>query len=594
MNKKSLLSLLVVPLLLAGCAGSKGPGERGEDVLTAEQKERYLATEVNDYTVENKKLADFKINLTEYPHKYTDTDVYPFLIYDKGTAGTEANEWKIYSVYAGEIATLTKPEGATTIVGFHTGTLNLLESSDGVKGLLYYATFEKDDQIISYNAVVDMFGNVIWKSAKPVSEESFANGGWLKPTDPVTGEVTYVVDLYIRDNVHNIISKHRVAYGENFRGLTAYTPTGTSTDLGTYKFTHKEVEYTVGMTAGREYYVSHVNKKEETETQYFQVPSNNVVAATLIGEYLLYQRQIEVNLHEEEYTYTTAEHAYKLVTERLNLVDLKTEEIEFPYYINSLSYQIFLDKDAKPTDPVVIPQYSVAKLTKIIDKHKEAYSERYVIDADLVLHDDLTALSTGLKKFGESHYYDPNNDVILDNNYNFVTGIGDYTIVNNGQYAKCMIVRKDGKYGAIDETGKVIVPVAYSTLDNASSGNLVIFTKGDSGHPDKVEVLYFNPYTLKAENRVLNSEKSYALANDYFYFERGVLNPDTAEYSDNYFYFYNTKIATYKYFTNEPLYKLPAIVSYNKNTLRYNVVTFETDEGELGVLSALSAKTYVK
>ena len=181
--------------------------------------------------------------------------------------------------------------------------------------------------------------------------------------------------------------------------------------------------------------------------------------------------------------------------------------------------------------------------------------------------------------------------MILDNNYNFVTGIGDYTIVNNGQYAKCMIVRKDGKYGAIDETGKVVVPVAYSTYDVAS-GNLVVFTKG-AGLYDKVEVLYFNPYTLKSENRVLDSEKSYAEGTKYFYLERGVLNPDTSEYSDNYFYFYNAKVATYKYFAAAPLYNTLSC-AYNKNTLRYNTARFTSAEGELVVLTVVSERTYVK
>ena len=596
--KKSLLTLLVVPLLLAGCAGSKKPGERGEDVLTAEQREKLLAEEMDNFTVEDKKLIDLKIDRTVYTHSYPASA--PFYIFDKDTTGTEANEWKIYSSIGGELATVTKPEGSTTTQAFtQVSTAYSTWFNGSLRGLNYYATFEKDEEVINYNVLIDMFGNVIWKSNKPYFEERVYQPYTSTETDPVTGEKIYIVTIMAKDTVNNTYSVTSVAYNENFRSLKPYQTSYNSSSYPVYSFTHKDVEYKVGDAGNGEYYVSHTNKDNEVEYKYFEVPQGANVRSFL-GEYLVYQRTNEVNVHEEEvYTYTAydgTDHitkAYKLITERLNLVDLEKEEIEeFPYLIEKTDYSIFLNEEALPTDPIAIPQYTVANLRPVVNKHLSREVKRYVIDAGLVLHDELTTLTDDVEKFGESHYYDHNNERILDANFNTVKGLERYNI--DTLYPKCAVVNEDGRYGVIDEEGNVIVKVTYPTISENNAANIIVFSRGSG---DNTEVLYFNPYTLKAENRVLDENKTYYQQDDNprFYLERGTLNEETSEYSDNIFYFLGKKVASYKHFndlTNPTFTEINS--TYNKNRLSYNTATFTTDENEFVILTVLSAKSLVK
>ena len=176
MNKKHLVTLLVLPLLLTSCGGDKepepNPGEKGEDVLTVEQRAELLSSEKAVHSYGTKYLEN---SAYEYDSVGGFTSVYdnaPFHIYKKEHS-SDMTEWTVVSDLVGRIGGMQRGNGYTVTnpVSAYKDSYSF-SGTDSIYYLMYTAYFESGGGLKNiYNVIKDQFGNTIYSSSKLTSEE---------------------------------------------------------------------------------------------------------------------------------------------------------------------------------------------------------------------------------------------------------------------------------------------------------------------------------------------------------------------------------------------------------------------------------------
>ena len=589
MKKKSLLTLLVLPLILSGCGGSEPekpkPGERGEDVLTAAQKERMLTLDgAQDYTLgvalASEKVVDSDRYLLEWYNEH-------FFIY-RHDGGTEhPTDWVIVSKEAGQIDVATKGYGYTgpdELEIENYGTIS--DGTTGIPFVYYYAHFESSSYKNTVNTVKDAFGNTIFNSNEEYDDFHFNSASLSKDADK-----NYILTVNYYDN--GITTSKRLVYGEGFKGLKAeeVDPYASLTKSQEYYFTVENVKYTVGLTNGKEYYVSH-SEGGEIVTKYY--PEQQQGNKVLVGQYLIYQDTDAVNVHEGDYDLVAYNQAMKINTYRLNLATGKTEKIEFPYIIQNFSHEDFVPEDLKENEGYDIPKYAVATLYAIENKQLNPVGRKYVLDADLVLHDELTAYETNYKKLGENHYLI--DKVIYDSNYKIVGDLSRFNIITT--YPKGILVQEtatgSNRYGFVGEDGKFVLEPQYLSANagyNPPVVNGYLKLRAATN-----EYVYFDPYGLKLITYTRDAEREYVYnsSNTEFFCLKGAQDKeDPLKYGDDEFYFINTKLATVKHFESSITW---SNYSYKQNdsTYLYRCAQFTDADGDIVRIAFVSSMVAIE
>ena len=204
-------------------------------------------------------------------------------------------------------------------------------------------------------------------------------------------------------------------------------------------------------------------KGEKVFSQAFPAGTQKFVADGI----LYYQEAAELPEDAAEFDYSSGLKKYSLFTHR---VELKTGEntlIEFPYLINN---------GASLKDESGIFNY-----IKLTCRHLESYKElspetrEIVFDAELKVLKDTTEYFIGdFVQLDENHFYNKQNKIIYDKDLKETLYIGSL----NPEYVaseNIFIGMDNGKYGAIDPDGKVVIPFKFAQIKKGIKTGKYVF-----------------------------------------------------------------------------------------------------------------------
>ena len=605
MNKKHLVTLLVLPLLLTSCGGGKepepNPGEKGEDVLTVEQRAEMLSNETVERTYGAKYLEH---SAYEFDEADGFTSVYesdPFHIYKKEHA-SDYTEWTVVSDLVGRIGGGQRGNGyvvtSPLVAAKHSYSFT---GAGSIYYLMYSAAYESGGGLKNiYNELVDQFGNTIYSSKKLTSQE-YVDSISPRVNTVVTDlnghtEKEYLLDVNIYNIEEDVATTKTLKYGADFRTLTVYQdstsifrPTGNLK----YVFTEDEVKYTIEQDPYG-FKISHTEKtkKEEKEVvNYFTIPAGADIRGAVIGHNYLYQRIKPLNDFDTEYNYAKNDGTlYQIHTYRVNLMTLETEEISFPYEITAISTNFFLKDqlDGKLPTEIITPKYAVASLNKIENKVNTGHTLRCVVDQNLALRDDLTTYDNGYIPFGKEHYRKVMNGdlLIYDKQLKLVGRVEGFTVDDTRSgYDYLSGKTFANKWGVVGEDGKFIIEPHYSSCLSVAYYNYLCFVDGN-------ERLIFHRDTLKSEVVVKDPERTYDNVSSetdpgYLYVERGYIPEGETEYTQDNLYLGAQKLVSFDHTASAYTRIYYYSYSYNNNSYRWHVYRFTTADGNQVTFSLL-------
>lgn len=573
MKKKSLLILLTLPLLVTACGtnedSSSQPGEwqRGEDVLTAAQKQKMFVSKTQGYQLDAKLVSEFEIDTTLYSLESETTD---FSIYRKGNSESNTTEWNIYSKVKGKVASAARGQGysGSTTLAKSTYTLNYGEGT--VIPLLYYhADFASASYTHSVNDLVDVFGNKLWSANKKYADEHITNVSAKTYNETVyrdnvdkTVYKRYAVEITSYNFKESKTNKKRVVYKDGFTDLGPYQEEGSGINkIQTFMFDIDNVQYSGAYAAsGLGINIAYKDKEGKNASHFVNTTG---LAGCLIGHNYIYQTDVVTDKHNADYTYADTTGLHVVKTYSIDLSTNKTVELAFPYKLVALSIDDFLPEHFPIVSQYTLPNLGVARLRKIQDKHLAPVEEKYVVDGDLILHDDLRVYNA-FKKLG-SHYI--NGKGLYDENFNYLGDIKGFSV--DTTYPKCLLVEREntGDYGVMDENGKLIVEAKYSNATKVDG--LIVLSEGE-------EVVYFDPYALKA---VIPNHGGSKINNTLFARVQGEPDEeDPTKFGNDKFYYLDKMLLEVEHFdslTNS--YKYTFV--QDGSTYKYLYVSFNNEDG---------------
>ncbi len=183
-------------------------------------------------------------------------------------------------------------------------------------------------------------------------------------------------------------------------------------------------------------------------------------ASFFVGDYLIYQNSVKLDENNNNYDFISETgERYSLETYRINYLNAKKEAITVNYLLETGENDIHSFRNAKG-----IYTYAYANLKTISDKKILSNTkETYIIDASGALHDNVTGINLGaFERLGGS-YYNTESKTIYDGNLNELSILTNMSPikVDNAEMIVCVV---EGKYGAVNQKGKVVLPFEYDYI----------------------------------------------------------------------------------------------------------------------------------
>lgn len=188
----------------------------------------------------------------------------------------------------------------------------------------------------------------------------------------------------------------------------------------------------------------------------------NADASFFVGDYLIYQNSVKLDNNNNNYDFISATgERYSLETYRINYLNAKKEAIKVSYLLSTGANDIHSFRNSKG-----IYTYSYANLRTISDKKiLSSTLETYIIDSAGALHDNVTGINLGAFERLGDNYYNTDSKTIYDGNLNelsILTNMNPQKVDN----AEMIICSVEGKYGAVNQKGKVVLPFEYDFIYN--------------------------------------------------------------------------------------------------------------------------------
>lgn len=179
-----------------------------------------------------------------------------------------------------------------------------------------------------------------------------------------------------------------------------------------------------------------------------------------VGDYLIYQNSVKLDQNNNNYDYINElGERYSLETYRINYLNAKKEAITVNYLLGTTADDIHSFKNARG-----IYTYAYANLKIISDKKiLSPTKETYIIDATGALHDNVTGINLGAFERLGDNYYNTDSKTIYDGNLNELSILTNMNPVkvDNADMIVCVV---EGKYGAVNQRGKVVLPFEYDYI----------------------------------------------------------------------------------------------------------------------------------
>lgn len=214
---------------------------------------------------------------------------------------------------------------------------------------------------------------------------------------------------------------------------------------------------------------------EHVKVSTFVLPNN--VNAVIVGGNIMYQEFTQLPDEVKDYSFSMVEGdtAIKanLDTYIINIISGEKKEIKCDY----IMYEVMPYKDNNG-----VCSYGLALIRKIGDAKELKSDEAYLIDSEFNLVQNVTGYEVEFyEKLDNDYYYNRHTGVLYNNELVEVAYLGD---MNPSLYEEegLFIGRLNGKYGAVDLGGKVVIPFEYESLwplDNKLSikDNCIIASK---------------------------------------------------------------------------------------------------------------------
>ena len=285
----------------------------------------------------------------------------------------------------------------------------------------------------------------------------------------------------------------------------------------------------------------------------------NADASFFVGDYLIYQNSVKLDENNNNYDYISETgERYSLETYRINYLNAKKEAVDTSYLLSKENNAIHSFKNAKG-----INAYAYADLKTISDKKiLSSTKETYIIDSSGVLHDNVTGINLGAFERLGDNYYNTDSKTIYDGNLNELSILANMNPikVNNADIVVGVV---EGKYGAVNYKGKVVLPFDYDYIYTnyiSDSRALVI----DDG---KLKIVEFD-----AKKATCNDVEELE-GNNVSYFGCGIYHLD-----DQYFTLANGELIDFKHFEGSSVeihYAISCAISQAK------IFTFETIDDQV-------------
>ena len=183
-------------------------------------------------------------------------------------------------------------------------------------------------------------------------------------------------------------------------------------------------------------------------------------ASFFVGDYLIYQNSVKLDENNNNYDFISESgERYSLETYRINYLNAKKEAITVNYLLETGENDIHSFRNAKG-----IYTYAYANLKTISEKKILSNTkETYIIDASGALHDNVTGINLGAFERLGDNYYNTDSKTIYDGNLNELSILANANPikVDNAEMIVCSI---EGKYGAVNQKGKVVLPFVYDFI----------------------------------------------------------------------------------------------------------------------------------
>ena len=282
-------------------------------------------------------------------------------------------------------------------------------------------------------------------------------------------------------------------------------------------------------------------------------------ASFFVGDYLIYQNSVKLDENNNNYDFISESgERYSLETYRINYLNAKKEAITVNYLLETGENDIHSFRNAKG-----IYTYAYANLKTISDKKILSNTkETYIIDASGALHDNVTGIKLGAFERLGDNYYNTDSKTIYDGNLNELSILANMNPikVNNADIVVGVV---EGKYGAVNYKGKVVLPFDYDYIYTnyiSDSRALVI----DDG---KLKIVEFDA------KKATCSDAEELEGNNISYFGCGIYHID-----DQYFTLANGELTDFKHVEGSSVeihYAISSAISQAR------IFTFETIDDQV-------------
>lgn len=420
MKKKLLILPLIALMALPGCKSNKNRNKKGDVVNNAVLKANTKEIKKNIFSGFDLETAfnfDYESTSYEVSNGFTiltkDGKTSFFSAIKKANI-LEINSTDTYKTYPSDVA-----GGFISVV-----------TSEGV-------------------SVLDALGNTLVENSKRTYSSLEITSG-ITEKDIYYAEVKFDdISLYFHYDDKGVATVHSTNMGDDYDSGSLINGIGY---MLLDDFGHRGYQ----MIKNSSRYIVFDNKGNEISS--FTDP--NADAEFFVGDYLIYQNSIKLDNNNNNYDFISQSgERYSLETYRINYMNAKKEAINVSYLLSTGENDIHSFYNAKG-----VYAYAYANLKTISDKKILSNTlETYIIDSSGNLHDNVTGINLGAFERIGSNYYNTDSKTIYDGNLNelsILTNTNPIKIDN----AEIIVCSVEGKYGAVNQNGQVVLPFEYDNI----------------------------------------------------------------------------------------------------------------------------------
>lgn len=424
-KKLLLLLLFLVSFALIGCSDL---GRSSSFELTAKMVKENLKNTEPDTVKNEVKVVDLS--------SYTIIEGF-YKMYGAVIVQNELGEKSVLSLFTGELVFPYESEITINIYYRYAGNF---------KNAAYVKVTDSDNKI----AIYDLFGNTLLEKDEYAYADVTVNESLVYD---IKGDIVerayYEVVSYRYTNMETLQKKYKIDYYTGKRELV---------DNKDDEYVGKIEKYSLDAIGLKDYCgYPHNDKiyiydKDDKFINSFEI--NTDANYFLTGGKLISQMQYEVEKDAKEYTFVSNGKKYKLVSKQIDLLTGKEKKLNLDYVISN--YEPFKDENGNY-------KYVIAKINKIRGRNLLSDSVNVILDSNGKILKELEFSNINYLKVVDDHFVDMGSGLVFNSKFGPTLSLG-VNIKSVHDNEKLIVVNKNGTYGAVDKTGKIIIPFEYSMI----------------------------------------------------------------------------------------------------------------------------------